>query len=87
MFGSLGLDMKRQGCKFYRLPRSTIEDKKEYYLIQHKIVCLCNGDWQISCGLRSECLCNILDGQASQYSKEYTEILFVLTGLVQTDLV
>ena len=70
MFECASLDIKGQRCKFYRFPRSTIEDKKEYYPIQHKIVCLCNGDWLISCALRNESLCIFLDGQASQYSKE-----------------
>jgi len=35
MFQSRGLDMKWQECQFYRSPRSSVADKKEYYLIQH----------------------------------------------------
>jgi len=35
MFESRGLDMNGQDCKVYRSPRSTLADKKEYYLIQH----------------------------------------------------
>ena len=81
MYESLGLDIKGQVFKFYRLPRCTIEDKKEHHLIQHKIFCLCNGVWLISCGLRNERLCIILDGQASQYSKECIKILCVLKGI------
>jgi hypothetical protein len=59
MCESLGLDAKRQECQIYHSPRSTVEHKKEYYLIQHKIVCLCNGDKMSSTEVRNECLCII----------------------------
>ena len=36
MCESLGLDVKGQECKVYHSTRSTVEHKKEHYLIQHK---------------------------------------------------